>query len=536
MASNADLTWDSVSDAIEYKVEYKKDSSPTWLTAPGSPVTTNALSFVVEEGTTYDFRVFAICAASDSSPSIFVGTSVCKPATSLTATPGPDEVELTWNGAPEHESYNVYYKLDSDPTYTLAAADLPNAYPATNNYTVTGLTPGETYDFAVRTNCVDANSVNATITTSIGETIWLRGSYICEQDNVFDLSLTVSNLSSPQGLYWDNVSSRFYVVDLDDPSGNLWRFNPATFNNASQRDYVPGTIVSGNEIQAHAFDEGLRRVFMAGSFTGGLVVYDIPSGTVTTVPYGANIAFSRLLVTIFGNLVYCTNDKTSGPIVPNITIINKTTLAVTNTINISSIPSGSTYLSKSYKLFMVGSEIWACAGYSRTNGDIGRYTSDFSSLIGTISIPSATVPGWGASDTWQAQFYDEEKNRFYIGDVGSKKIFVLDTVTRTIIKTIDVVNRSEKDWATMSFSLNKLTGELYTTISCFDDPVDTPIVRYYRIDRDTQDYELMILNQAVSDLRNREGTAEFWATNQGTVEWSGSPTWNTDGFVYKYTS
>ncbi len=539
MSSTANLTWNASSGNTQYIVEYKKQSSSVWLTASGSPTTSTSLPLVLEEGTAYDFRVSAMCGSATSVVVLQSGVTVCKAPLSLTATPSVGSVTLSWASQPEHQTYSVAYKRQVDGSYTAAPGSPVVNVANPNTLTINGLTNGTLYDFSVTTNCVNAISSSSFTTATPITPIWIRSAYVCEQEATFTQAATVTGLSSPQGLYFDIPTDRFYVVDVDDVGGNLWRFNPSTFTASSGRDYIVGSQVPGQLVQAHDFDRDLRRIYMAGPSTNGLVVYDIAANTFTTVAYGANGSFPRLLVKILGNLVYCSNqgNNVGLGIVPNMTVIDKTSLSVISVTNITSIPSGSTYLSKSFNIYRVGNEIWVCASFSRGNGNIARYNLDFTSLIGTITVPYTAViaAGWPAADAWQSQFHDEANGKFYVADVGSNKIFVIDTTTRTIVKTINTVNRLGKPFVIVSFSLNELTNELYLTYNCLINSADgSQKLRFYRIDRPTSDYQIMNVDQSVAGLKNRLGTNEFWSLDQGTVQWSGTPTWNTDGLAFKY--
>lgn len=64
--------------------------------------------------------------------------------TGVTASPGDGSVVVSWSTVTGAASYNVYYKLSSDTTWTQATSGV-----TATSYTVTGLTNATAYDFAV---------------------------------------------------------------------------------------------------------------------------------------------------------------------------------------------------------------------------------------------------------------------------------------------------------------------------------------------------------------------------------------------------
>ncbi len=162
MAAVANLTWNAASGATTYLVEYKLQSSGTYITAPGSNPT-GGLSYSVtglESGKAYDFRVSSNC-TTGSGIVIQQGTTPCINVTGFSAGfLSSGTAALQWDRLPEAVSYIVEYKIQSTSTYT-AAAGSPLANPgtgATVAFNIVGLTEGNVYDFRVRTNCTVGTS------------------------------------------------------------------------------------------------------------------------------------------------------------------------------------------------------------------------------------------------------------------------------------------------------------------------------------------------------------------------------------------
>jgi hypothetical protein len=92
--------------------------------------------------------------------------------TQITATPGSKQVILSWFTAPGATSYNVKRSTSSGGEITVAnVSATTNGWPASNEYTDTGLSPGTTYYYkvsAVNANGESSNSVEISTTPQVG--------------------------------------------------------------------------------------------------------------------------------------------------------------------------------------------------------------------------------------------------------------------------------------------------------------------------------------------------------------------------------
>lgn len=543
MSVNTTLTWTPGSGNTSYIVEYKKTSASLYTTAPGSPVSTATITINgLDEGTSYDFRITGVCPAGNASPTINTSITTCKNPTNLVATMNTSSALLTWDNKPEHVSYKIEYKLHSDSTWTIApGSPESNANPSQNSFTISGLTPASSYDFRITTNCVASTSTpGTTVTASTTGVVWVENTYVCEQSTGFTQALSVSGLSSPNLLVWDDPNSRFIVCDEDDTNGNFWWFDPTTFTSSSGRNYFPSSTVpdggvagSFNYIQSQSYDPVTNRIFVAGPGTGGLMYFDIPTGTLNGPIANtgtSNAAFARLFTKVIGSNVYTSNRATAETLY----IVDTTTL--TSTANpISGITNGATYMNNSYTFFVVNGEIWACASAGRSlSGDIARYSLDLTTFIGTITLPGVATAF--NSRYWQSQFFDADYNRFYVSDFGSSQIFVIDTTTNNIVQTIHITNRRGKTYSYVGWILNPITGDLYAAQTDLNSTSDiSQGIRYYILNRTTYQYTYMFKDQTTASFTVRPGMNEFWSANPGTARWDTGSTALTDGFIYKYT-
>ena len=159
------LSWDSPSFTggtviTGYSVQYRADSSPTWLDhSHGTTRTTTAISRLAN-GTAYTVEVKAINAVGDSDP----GTDTATPRTtpdaprSLALTAGDEEIRVDWkapaeDGGARIQSYEIKYMATTDtaftagPTVTPSSSDGPDA---TYQATISGLTNGTAYTVEVK--------------------------------------------------------------------------------------------------------------------------------------------------------------------------------------------------------------------------------------------------------------------------------------------------------------------------------------------------------------------------------------------------
>jgi Metallo-peptidase family M12B Reprolysin-like/Secretion system C-terminal sorting domain/Bacterial pre-peptidase C-terminal domain/Fibronectin type III domain len=160
--TSATVEWASVSGAISYDVDYKPNSSATWINAATG---TTAISFDLTgltPGTAYDYRVRTNCTSGSSAYSVaqFTTTSIvtCSAPTGLTSSAVTTTgATVSWTAVSDALSYDVDYKSNSSATWT-------NAVTGTTSTSVnlSGLASATLYDWRVRTNCSGGSSTYAT--------------------------------------------------------------------------------------------------------------------------------------------------------------------------------------------------------------------------------------------------------------------------------------------------------------------------------------------------------------------------------------
>jgi subtilase family serine protease len=156
-AESITLTWTAEPNASSFNVFEGTESGQEGATPVLTGVTgTSATVSGLQHGQTYYFTVQAVGSLGDSVVSSEVNATIIPvPPSGLTATPGTQQVTLSWTASVGATSYDVYQGTSSGGE---AATPVQTAVTGTT-FTVSGLTGGTTYYFKVA--AVDAGGVSA---------------------------------------------------------------------------------------------------------------------------------------------------------------------------------------------------------------------------------------------------------------------------------------------------------------------------------------------------------------------------------------
>lgn len=156
--TSATVGWTAVSGAVSYDVDYKPNSSTTWINAATGTTATSLGLTGLTSGTLYDYRVRTNCTSGSSSYSAAqfttVSTVICNAPTGLSSSAVTTTgATVSWTAISGALNYNVDYKPNSSATWI-------NAVTGTTSTSVnlSGLTSATLYDWRVRTNCSGGNS------------------------------------------------------------------------------------------------------------------------------------------------------------------------------------------------------------------------------------------------------------------------------------------------------------------------------------------------------------------------------------------
>lgn len=169
--SSATVSWTAVSGATSYAVDYKLNSSATWISFSNAQTGTTANLTGLTSSSLYDWRVTATCASGTSSPAAAqfttATTATCNAPTGLSSTVTASSATVSWTAASGAVSYAVEYKLNSSSTWI----SFSTAQTGTSA-NITGLAASTLYDWRVTTNCPSGSSspASAQFTTSTTST------------------------------------------------------------------------------------------------------------------------------------------------------------------------------------------------------------------------------------------------------------------------------------------------------------------------------------------------------------------------------
>lgn len=150
-SSSATIGWTALSGAVSYDVDYKLNSSSTWVNAATATTSLSANLSGLTAGSLYDYRVRANCASATGAYTLgqFTTSPLCGNVSGLTASSiSASGATLSWSALSGAVSYDVDYKLNSSSTWI-------NKATATTSLSVvlSGLSSGSLYDYRVRATC-----------------------------------------------------------------------------------------------------------------------------------------------------------------------------------------------------------------------------------------------------------------------------------------------------------------------------------------------------------------------------------------------
>ncbi len=170
-STTATVSWTAVPGATSYAVDYKLNTSATWISFSTAQTATSANLTGLTASSLYDWRVTATCASGTTAPTAAQFTTTAPPAcnapTGLSSTVTSSSATVSWTAVSGAVSYAVDYKLNTSSTWT----SFSTAQTATSA-NITGLAASTLYDWRVTTNCSSGTSTAsaAQFTTSAAST------------------------------------------------------------------------------------------------------------------------------------------------------------------------------------------------------------------------------------------------------------------------------------------------------------------------------------------------------------------------------
>lgn len=430
---------------------------------------------------------------------------------------------ITFNPPASHPAggYRLRYRVkDSGLPYTIVL--LPTG---ANSYTVENVPSKSDLEGSLEAICT-GNIYSPALYWSVLGKDWVEDTYTCEQGVLFQVASEFTGFASPVTMFYDETLNRFWVGDQGDTTSNIYWIDPTTFTGTAGRNYITMTAQQFYNIR---MDKEKRRIYMIGQNSGGMLVYDIDTNTFSTVAFGVDgVAFNRLNLRVIGDKIY-TGDNKQGRFV----IIDRNTLAVLNNITITTIPSYSGRFND-YDVFEINNEVWVTTVYNTIAGII-IYNSTMTSVIGTITLPGAVGEN-GGSYFREYSYHDADNNRLYMGDAGGKKLYIIDTSTKTVVNTKTHTLTFSKTNVISAAVPDPVTSDLYVSVQGYNSPSEDAATRgnkTYKINRTTYEFEKVFPNNFFSQLTHQPGSNFVWGTTPGLNPWDGGA-WATDGKIIKY--
>ncbi len=263
--NSATISWTAVSGAADYDVDYKLNSSGTWINAATATTSLSVALSGLSASSLYDWRVRANCTAVGLSSTYTqaqfttAATPTCDAPTGLSSSGiTATGATVNWTAVSGAADYDVDYKLNSSGTWI-------NAATATTNLSValSGLSASSLYDWRVRANC-----------TAVG----LNSAYSQDQ---FTTLVTSPTCDAPTGLIssvitynsatvsWTAVSGAAdYDVDYKLNSSGTW-INAATATTSLSvaLSGLTGSSLYDWRVRANCTAVGLSSVYTQAQFT-----------------------------------------------------------------------------------------------------------------------------------------------------------------------------------------------------------------------------------------------------------------------------
>lgn len=351
---------------------------------------------------------------------------------------------------------------------------------------------------------------------------WRAFETTCETEGLFGEVSEIDTLSSPWNVWYDDTTNRVWVADFDSQDGNVYWFNPDTATTAGDMNY--STTINDQLLYNNAIDTQYRRIYFVGRDSGGLMVYDIDTDSISIVAFGTDGSnFSRTALYVLGDRIYCNYSTT------HLYVIDRATLTILNTVLVSGVANPTHFNNGPFVMVRAGSRIYVCSSNSSI-GTVGVYSLDFSTSYGEITLPSAAT--WTGGTYWQYQYYDSVSDRIFIHDSGSNRSHVINPNTNTVVDTYHHQNRGGKSNSVMIWQTNPITGEFLASYAGMNSPTDgSAIYRTYVQDRTTFAYTQMFEGARYNNPTWITGTDRIVATEYGLPSWAGTPGWDTDGII-----
>jgi Secretion system C-terminal sorting domain/Fibronectin type III domain/Bacterial pre-peptidase C-terminal domain len=264
--TSATVSWTALGGALNYDIDYKLNSSGTWINAATATTNLSVALSGLTAASLYDYRVRANCTGATGAYAQAQFTTASAPTCNAPAGLAtnaitPTSATVSWTSVSGAADYDVDYKLISSGTWTNAATAT-----ASTSVALSGLTASTLYDWRVRANCtaIGLNSTYAQVQFTTSAPPSCNAPAGLTSSAITSSSATVS---------WSAVSGAAnYDVDYKLNSSGTWT-NAATAT-ASTSVALSGLTASSLydwRVRANCTAVGLTSTYTQAQFTTGAV-------------------------------------------------------------------------------------------------------------------------------------------------------------------------------------------------------------------------------------------------------------------------
>lgn len=398
--SSGTLSWQAVSGAISYNIQYRPTGTTTWTTTTSTTTSKSITNLLAAKP--YEFQVQTVCAmtsAYSASGNFTTLTPPCNTPSNLVASSITiSSALLSWQAVSDATSYNVQYKTISESNWTTLNT-------ITNSINLDNLAVATSYEFKVQALCI---ATSAYSDTSAFTTLTPN----CDVPSALSASnITVSSAS----LSWQSVpGSTSYDVQYKTIAESNWTTINTTTNDVDLNNLV---IATSYEFRVQALCIAISGYSSTANFTTVT-----PTCEVTSDLTASNITVSSASLSwqvVAGATSYNIQYKTTAQ--ENWTTIN----SITNSVDLINLAVATSYEFKVQALCI------ATSVYS----DIANFTT----LTPTCGVPSAlsisNITFSSATISWQAVVGATSYNIQYKTITGENW-----TTINTITNSFDLTN------------------------------------------------------------------------------------------------
>ena len=370
-ANAATLSWNAVSGATNYTVQYKISTASAWTTAGTTTAATYNLSGL-SASTAYQWQVKTDCSGYSASASFTTGSSgggngSCNPPANLASgSITTTSAVVSWGAVSGATNYTVQYKLASASSWTTVGST------STTSLMLGNLTAGTNYNWQVKASCSGYSAVQSFTTQS-------NNGGSCAAPT----SLATTNISNSSAvLAWAAVSgATSYTVQYKLSSSSTW----TTAGNATTSAYNLGGLTAGStynwKVKANCSAYSVAATFSTTGSNGSCAV---PSGLSSTVTGATTVSLAWNAVA--GASSYQVQIKESNSSVWSV-------LPATNStaINVSGLTAATTY---NWRVKANCSANSAAQSFTTSNGNNGGSCAAPVNLSNLYVYPTSASISW----------------------------------------------------------------------------------------------------------------------------------------------